>query len=146
MARAQKMRAIDEGLLRQEGQRRLVDGDDILAIEARLADIVAGELAIGRAILAQRKHLLKDEVVHFFRKASRATTSPVLAPLSDFFLSSASLGAAGAGGGAEGGIAAVSPGWNCSPNFTDGSVKEIIDSNGMVRRSDRPLKDKVTAK
>src|SRR5216683_1483613 len=42
MAGAQEMLAIDEALLRQEGERLGVDLDDALALEAGRRDIVAG--------------------------------------------------------------------------------------------------------
>src|SRR5579862_9098526 len=142
MAGAQEMRAIDESLLREERQRRRLDRGDLAAVEARLADMIGGELAIGRLVLAEREQLVEGEIAHFLRKESRATTSPVLpAGFSAFFFSSCFGGATGVGSGAR-----LSPGWNCRPNFTEGSVKEVIASNGTLSRSGRPWKLKVTAK
>src|SRR5271154_2309596 len=64
MAGAQQMGAIDEGLMRQLGQRRQLDLEHALAGEIGGADVIRGELAIGRVVLAQREQLVKITIAH----------------------------------------------------------------------------------
>src|SRR5437763_13892169 len=64
MPRAQQVLAIDEGLACQEGQRLGRDLDDPLPLEAPSRDEVAGQLAVGRIIRAQRKQLVEAGLAH----------------------------------------------------------------------------------
>ena len=64
MARAQQVLAIDEGLRGQQGQRLGLDLDDALAVEIGGGDVIAGQLAVGRGVLAEREQLVEDEVAH----------------------------------------------------------------------------------
>jgi hypothetical protein len=64
MARAQEVLAIDESLAGEERQRLGRDLDDALAVERGKADMVAGELAIGRIVVAQGKQLVERSIAH----------------------------------------------------------------------------------
>src|SRR5690349_3623412 len=64
MARAQQMLAIDESLTRKQGQRIRRDLDDALALEACGRDEIAGQLAVGRIVRAQRKQLVESGITH----------------------------------------------------------------------------------
>ncbi len=64
MAGAQEMLAIDEALLRQEGERLGVDLDDALAREIGRGDIIAGQLAIGRRIRPVREDVVEVRLGH----------------------------------------------------------------------------------
>ena len=64
MAGPQEMLAIDEALLRQEGERPRVDFDDALALERGRSDEIAGQLAIGRRVRAVREDVVELKLGH----------------------------------------------------------------------------------
>src|SRR6185437_15903942 len=66
MTGAEEMLAIDKRLARQQGQRFRRDRRQRHAVEARRADEIRAQLAIGRLILAERKELVKREIAHRF--------------------------------------------------------------------------------
>ncbi len=64
MGGTQEMRAIDHRLLRQKRQRRRFDHQHGLAGEGGARHVIGGEPAIGRLVLPQGKHVVKDEIAH----------------------------------------------------------------------------------
>src|SRR5436190_21309621 len=64
MAGPQQVLAINEGLPRQQRQSLRPDLHDPLALEDALRNMIAGQLAVGRVVLAQRKKFMERGVVH----------------------------------------------------------------------------------
>ena len=64
MAGPQEMGDVVEGLGGEQGQRLGLDRQHVAAVELGHADMVGGELAVGRRVLTVRKHLLELELGH----------------------------------------------------------------------------------
>ena len=74
----QQMGDVVEGGGRQHRQRLGLDGEHVTAVEPGHADMVGGELAVGRGILTVRKHFLELEIGHGCLLARRARGGPSL--------------------------------------------------------------------
>src|SRR4029077_15570215 len=113
-----------------------------------------GGMISGREIIPLQCRAISRANYFLRKRSSRTTSAPSLG-----LAGSASLSAAGAvaaagkaeGGGTAGSFAAgvstsASVGSNCSPNFTEGSRKLLIDANGTTSRSGMPPNDRPTSK
>jgi hypothetical protein len=64
MPRPQQMRAIDKGLVGEQGEGFGLNLDDPLASETAGADMIAGQLLVRGVVLAERKQLVKVQRAH----------------------------------------------------------------------------------
>ncbi len=64
MAGPQQVLAIDKGLLREQRQCLGRNFDDALAVELGEPDMIAGQLFVGRIILAQREKFVECRLAH----------------------------------------------------------------------------------
>src|ERR1041384_8354401 len=72
MTRPQQVLAIDHRLAGKQGEGLGRHLDDALAFESRGRDVIAGQLAIGRLVLAQREQLVKTGVANVLLPTAEA--------------------------------------------------------------------------
>src|SRR5271157_4895282 len=81
MAGAQQVGGIDEGLAGKERQGLASHFDDAPALERAERHVIAGELAVGRIIRAEREELVIGGIAHAsLRGAILPHKSPILHP------------------------------------------------------------------